>query len=53
MINLEEYESTGTHWMALYVTGDKGTYFDSLGVKHIPNEIKKFVDNKNIMTNIF
>ena len=29
------------------------TYFDSFGVGHIPNEIKKFDDNKNIITNIF
>ena len=29
------------------------TYFDSFGVEHIPKEIKKFVNNKNIITNIF
>ena len=29
------------------------TYFDSFGVEHIPKEIKKFVRNKNIITNIF
>ena len=29
------------------------TYFDSFGVKHIPKEIKEFIDNKNIKTNIF
>ena len=29
------------------------TYFDSFGVEHIPKEIKKFINNKNIITNIF
>ena len=29
------------------------TYFDSFGVEHIPKEIKTFVNNKNITTNIF
>ena len=29
------------------------TYFDSFGVEHIPKEIKEFVKNKNITTNIF
>ena len=28
------------------------TYFDSFGVEHIPKEIKTFVNNKNIKTNI-
>ena len=27
--------------------------FDSFGVEHIPKEIKEFVKNKNIITNIF
>ena len=29
------------------------TYFDSFGVERIPREIKAFVKNKNIKTNIF
>ena len=28
-------------------------YLDSFGVEHIPEEIKEFVKNKNIKTNIF
>ena len=28
------------------------TYFDSFGVEHIPKEIKKFIGNKNMITNI-
>ena len=29
------------------------TYFDSFGVEHIPKEIKAFINNKKIKTNIF
>ena len=32
---------------------DNVTYFDSFGVEHIPKEIKAFINNKNIKTNIF
>ena len=53
IINLDEYESIGTHWIALYVNAKNVTYFDSFGVEHIPKEIKKFIGNKNIITNIY
>ena len=53
VINIDEYKSIGTHWIALYVNGDNVTYFDSFGVEHIPKEIKKFIGNKNIATNIY
>ena len=46
VINLDEYESIGTHWIALYVNGDKVIYFDSFGVERITKEIKKFIGNK-------
>ena len=29
------------------------TYFGSFGVEHIPKEIRTFINNKNIKTNIF
>ena len=28
-------------------------YFDSFGVEHIPKGVKKFIGNKNIITNIY
>ena len=33
IINLDEYESIGTHWIALYVNDNNVTYFDGFGVK--------------------
>ena len=35
-INPDEYESIGTHWIALYVNAENVTYFDSFGVEYIP-----------------
>ena len=39
--------------MALYINNNTVTYFDSFGVEHIPKEIMKFIDRKNIITNIY
>ena len=50
--NLEAYSDIGTHWIALYVENNDITYFDSLGVEHIPKEIMKFISRKNVITNI-
>ena len=52
VINLDEYSDIGTHWVALYMQNNV-TYFDSVGVGHIPKEIKTFINNRNIKTNIF
>ena len=35
-VNLDEYESIGTHWIALHVNDNNAIYFDSFGVEHIP-----------------
>ena len=36
----------------MYVNDKNVTYFDSSGVEHIPIEIRKFIENKNIVANI-
>ena len=53
ILNLDEYESIGTHWIPLYVNDNNVTYFDSSGIEHIPKEIKKFIGNKNVVINIY
>ena len=62
VINLDEYENTGTHWVSLFVKPKYTTepsslehtiYFDSFGVEHIPKEINKFIGNSDIKSNIF
>ena len=52
-INLDECKSIGIHWKALYVNGINVTYFDSFGIEHIRKAIKKFIDNKNMVKNIY
>ena len=51
VINLDEYEDVGTHWIASCVDNNEITYFDSFGVEHVPKEIKRFIEL--IKTNIF
>ena len=53
VINLDEYENTGTHWIALFVKPNEVIYFDSFGIEHIPKEINKFIDNREIKANVF
>ena len=53
VINLDEYENTGMHWIALFVKTNETIYFDSFGIEHIPKEINKFIGSKNIINNIF
>ena len=52
IINLDDYSDIGTHWVALHVHNNDVTYFYSFGVEHIPKEIKAFIKNENIKTNI-
>ena len=51
IINLEEQKSIGVHWIALYVTAENVTCFDSFRVEHIPKANRKFIRDKNIITN--
>ena len=53
IINLDEYSDIGTHWVALYVSNNDVTLFNSFAVEYISKEIKTFISNKNIETNIF
>ena len=53
IINLDEYGDVGTHWIALFCNKNEIVYLDSFSVEHIPEEIKEFIENKNIKSNIF
>ena len=53
LLNLDEYADIGTHWIDLFCNRNEIVYFDSFGVEHVPEEIKEFVGNKNIIANIF
>ena len=47
-INLDEFKSIGTHWIALFVNVNNIIYFDRFGFEHIPKEIRKFIGNKSV-----
>ena len=53
VINLDEHADVGTHWIALHVSNNDVIYFDSFGVERVPKEIKRFIGNENIKTNIY
>ena len=55
VINLDECKSIETNWIALYVNGEcwKRNIVDTFGVEHIPKEIRKFIENENVKTNIY
>ena len=52
IINLDEYENTGMHWIALFVKTNEVVYFDSFGIEHIPKEIEHAIGNKEIKASI-
>ena len=41
------------NWKVLYINNKTVTYFHSFGVEYIPKEIKKCINDKNIIGNIF
>ena len=53
VINLNEYADVGIYWIALLFNRSEIVFFDSFDVKHVPEEIKEFIGNKNITANIF
>ena len=61
MKGLDECQSIGTDWVALYANAENVTDFDSFGVKHIPKESRNknnekifyFIGNKNNVANIY
>ena len=53
IVNRDEYHDIGTHWVALYVNNKTVTHFDSFGIEDIPKEIKKIINNRDIIASIF
>ena len=50
VINLDEYVK---HWIALFCTEIEVIYFDSFRVEHVPKDTEKFIEHKNIKTDVF
>ena len=49
VINIDEFKSIGTHWIALHLNTNNIIYFDSFGVERIP----KGVYNKYLYHTIY
>ena len=45
LVNLDEYESIGTHWVALYANAENVTYFNNFRVKLELNIFQKKLEN--------
>ena len=53
VVNLDDHKSKGPYWIALYMNGNYMAYFNSFGSEHVPEEIKRFIIIKNIITYVF
>ena len=53
VINLDAYADVGTQWIDLFCNSIEIVYFDSFDFEHVPEDIKNFVENKNMIANIF
>ena len=53
VINLEDDTGVGSHWVALFIEGNRCMYFDSFGVEHVPREVVEFIRSDVVIKNIF
>ena len=53
VINLDEFKSRGTHWVALYVNDESESYFDRFELEHVPKEIRKFIKDTDVKMIIY
>ena len=53
VINLDDQNSKGTHWVSLFINKNLAIYFDSFGIEYIPQEVLRKIRDKSITLNIF
>ena len=53
VINLDDKNSKGTHWVSLFIDRNVTIYFDSFGIEYIPLEVLNKIKDKSITPNIF
>ena len=53
VINLDDKNSKGTHWVSLFIDRNLVLYFDSFGIEYIPQEVLSKIKDKSITHNIF
>ena len=53
MINLDDKNSKGTHWVSLFIDRNAAVYFDLFGIEYISPEVLNNIGDKSITHNIF
>ena len=53
IINLQDSDKSGTHWVSYKKIGNKVFYFDSYGVAHVADVIKNQYPNHKFICNIY
>ena len=51
-INLDDKNSTGIHWVSLFINKNTAVYFDSFGIEYIIQEVNK-VKDKSVNHNTY
>ena len=53
LINIDETNSKGTHWVSLFIDKNLAVYSDSFEIEYIPQKILNKIKDKSITHNIF
>ena len=53
VINLDDKQSKGMHWVFLFIGRNMAVYFDSIGIEYIPQEVLSKIRDKLITDTIF
>ena len=53
MINIDEKQSKGTHWLSLFIDRNTAAHFDSFGIEYVPQEVLSKIKNKSITRSRF
>ena len=48
MININEKQSKGTHWVSLFIDRNTAAHFGSFGIEYIPQEVLSEIKDKSI-----
>ena len=52
VINFDDKQSKGTHWVPLFINKNTAGYFDSVGIEYIPQEVSSKIKDKSLARNI-
>ena len=49
VINLDDKNSKGTHWVSIFIDRNTDIYFDSFGIEYIPQEVLVKIKDKQLL----